>query len=135
MPDPSAGKTFVHKHIAKRVPVSRDDPELSAVTVLIPIRQGFQDDGALIEQIVQAGGCTFPEVSFIGTPGRMGLGSVNIRHSDFLPLDPEGVAIYNAVPTAAGIAIAERQGFIGSARLVSFRGICSSNVQDFAHTA
>jgi len=55
---PSAGKALAHQLTSKRVPVARHDPELPAIMVLIAIRQGFQYNGALVKQIVQAGGCT-----------------------------------------------------------------------------
>jgi hypothetical protein len=135
MADPSASQTFAHKLIAKGVPISRHDPELSAVTVLIPIRQSFQDDGALIKQIVQAGGCTFPEVGFIGAVRRMGLRGINICDPDFHPFHPESISVDNAIPSATCIAITERQSISRSARLVSVRGICSSHMQGFSHAA
>jgi len=73
------------------------DAQLPAVTALIPIRQRFQDNRALVEQIVQADGCTLPKISFIGAVRRVGLGGINIRHPDLHPFHPESIFVDNAV--------------------------------------
>src|SRR6185369_7992094 len=85
----------VHPHVA----------QLAAVAVLVAV-DARQCDRPRIEQLLEAPGCGKAQLPLARAAGRMRLGRVDVGDADPDPVHPEGVAIADAIPAAAGVAAA-----------------------------
>ena len=97
------GEPLIDQRIAQRMPRSRDGAQLAAILVFVP-QAGRKGEIAGIQQRQQT---DFRSVAF--DPFRLAarraeLRGVDIRDADFLALEPERIAVDDAVHISVGAA-------------------------------
>jgi hypothetical protein len=93
---PRPGQAFRDKSVADRGSFSQNDPQLSAVAILIA-GAARERKRPGIEKPEQTVFCSFTEPSFARAPRRAQFGCIDVGNADLLTAKPERIPIDNAV--------------------------------------
>ena len=114
---------LAYERLADAPSIDEHDPELAPVAVLVTLDR-LQADRAAFEKLVEPHGRTVAEFLFLRTPVIVRLRSVDVGDPDLHALQPDRVAVDDAIVSAADVAIAKadaRAGY-GGLRLICRAG-------------
>lgn len=104
---PGASKAFADELVAERDAVAKDFAQIAAVTVVIAAG-GSKFERAGVEKFEQALLRGLSELFFAGAARRVDFGRVDIGDPDLSAVEPEGVAVDDAIAALAGATEGER---------------------------